>query len=75
MAHSIHDIGVASRIGSYSDSIETAPNLRWLITSGTPGLPKAGELPTDITDQSELAWDHIIAMLTKARMDVGEVIE
>ena len=75
MPHTIHDIGVANRIGAYSDCIEAAPNLRWLITSGTPGLPKAGELSTDITDQSELAWDHLIMMLRKARMDVGDIVK
>jgi hypothetical protein len=38
MAHTIHDVGVASQIGSYSDAIEAKPNLRWLMTSGTPGF-------------------------------------
>jgi len=28
MNHKIHDIGVASQIGKYSDAIEAAPNLR-----------------------------------------------
>jgi transposase len=43
MAHTIHDIGVASQIGSYSDAIEAKPNLRWLMTSGTPGLTLNGD--------------------------------
>jgi|SRR6516162_7108674 hypothetical protein len=38
MYHTIHDIGVASQIASYSDAIEVNPKLRWLLTSGTPGL-------------------------------------
>ena len=38
MSHTIHDIGVASQIGKYSDAIEVGANLRWLVTSGTPGL-------------------------------------
>ena len=38
MAHTIHDIGVASQIGSYSDAIEAKPNLRWLMTSERPAL-------------------------------------
>jgi hypothetical protein len=28
MKHKIHDVGVANQMGSYSDAIETAPNLR-----------------------------------------------
>ena len=55
MTHKIHDIGVAARIGTYSDCIEASPNQRWLFTSGTPGMDAAGELPGDITAQAELA--------------------
>ena len=44
MAHTIiHDIGVASQIGSYSDAIEAKANLRWLMTSGMPGLTVNGD--------------------------------
>ena len=42
MTHTIHDIAVAKQIGAYSDAIETKSNLRWLYTSGTPGLSEAG---------------------------------
>ncbi len=45
MTHTIHDIGVASLIAAYSDAIEARPNLRWLLTSGTPGLSTTGDLP------------------------------
>ncbi|HET7881907.1 MAG TPA: hypothetical protein VFL55_13565 [Acetobacteraceae bacterium] len=68
MPHTIHDIGVAKQIGAYSDAIETAPNLRWLMTSGTPGLSIGGDLPKDITGQAELAWKHILNVLEKAGM-------
>src|SRR6516225_12229285 len=76
MAHTIHDIGVASQIGSYSDAIEAKPNLRWLITSGTPGLAVNGDgLPKDITGQAELAWQHIIGILGKANMSVTDIVK
>jgi 2-iminobutanoate/2-iminopropanoate deaminase len=75
MAHTIHNIGVASQIGAYSDSIEAAPNLRWLITSGTPGLSKTGELPAEITGQAELAWEHIVGMLDQSRMTVSDIVK
>jgi enamine deaminase RidA (YjgF/YER057c/UK114 family) len=75
MAHTIHDIGVASQIGLYSDSIEAAPNLRWLITSGTPGLSTSGELPADIAGQAELAWEHILHMLDQARMTASDIVK
>jgi enamine deaminase RidA (YjgF/YER057c/UK114 family) len=75
MTHQIHDIGVAARIGTYSDAVEAAPNQRWLFTSGTPGMDAAGELPDDITAQAELAWGHILAMLDRAGMAVGDLVK
>ncbi len=75
MAHKIHDIGVASQIGAYSDAIEAAPNLRWLMTSGTPGLATSGELPTDIVGQSELAWKHILRILEQSGMTVADLVK
>jgi 2-iminobutanoate/2-iminopropanoate deaminase len=75
MTHKIHDIGVAARIGTYSDAIEAAPNQRWLFTSGTPGMDAAGELPADITAQAELAWGHILKMLGLAGMSVHDLVK
>ena len=57
MLHNIvHNVGIASQIGSYSDAIEVPPGARWLLTSGTPGLALDGGLPADINGQAELAW-------------------
>jgi 2-iminobutanoate/2-iminopropanoate deaminase len=75
MPHKVNNIGVARQIGKYSDAIEAAPNLRWLMTSGTPGLSEAGDLPADITGQAELAWKHIIKMLEQADMAVGDIVK
>ena len=75
MTHTIHDISVANQIGRYSDSVEAAPHLRWLMTSGTPGLAMNGDLPKDIAGQSELAWEHIIRMLDKAGMTLADVVK
>ena len=75
MPHTNHDIGVARQIGNYSDAVEAKPNLRWLMTSGTPGLSEAGKLPVDITGQAELAWEHLIRMLERAGMTVADVVK
>ena len=75
MSHTIYDIGVANQIGSYSDAIEARPNLRWLMTSGTPGFADANEVPTDITGQSELAWENVLRVLTKADMTVQDIVK
>ena len=75
MPHTIHDIGVASQIGDYSDAIEAGPNLRWLVTSGTPGLSTTGDLPDDIEGQARLAWEHVARMLERAGMTVADVVK
>lgn len=76
MTHiSVHNVGVAKQIGAYSDAIETRANVRWLHTSGTPGLGASGALPQDITGQAELAWKHVIVLLQNARMTVADVVK
>jgi enamine deaminase RidA (YjgF/YER057c/UK114 family) len=75
MKHTIHDIGVARQIRAYSDAIEVGPNLRWLLTSGTPGLATDGDLPKDISGQTELAWKHVISMLERAGMTVADIVK
>ena len=75
MTHKFHQIGVAARIGQYSDAVEAAANQRWLFTSGTPGMDAAGELPADITTQAELAWGHILKMLDAAGMSVHDLVK
>ena len=69
MTLTIHDIGVATQIGRYSDSVEVSGNVRWLYTSGTPGLGSDGTLPADITGQAEIAWQHIVDHAGEGRND------
>jgi 2-iminobutanoate/2-iminopropanoate deaminase len=75
MANKIHNVGVASQIGTYSDAVEAPPNARWLVTAGTPGLATDGSVPADITGQAEIAWGHIVAMLEKAGMTIHDVVK
>ena len=75
MSHIIREIGVSHQIGKYSDAVEVRPNLRWLFTSGTPGLEIDGTLPTDITGQTEVAWKHILRMLKLANMTPADVVK
>jgi 2-iminobutanoate/2-iminopropanoate deaminase len=75
MTITFHDIGVARQIGRYSDAAEVGGNLRWLLTSGTPGLSVDGDLPSDITGQAELAWQHILTMLARADMTVNDLVK
>ncbi len=69
------DVGVASKLGKYSDAVLSGDGQRWLYTSGTPGLAADGSLPTDFETQARLAWSHVMAMLDAAGMDVGDIVK
>jgi enamine deaminase RidA (YjgF/YER057c/UK114 family) len=75
MANTIHDIGVASQIGTYSDGVEVPAKARWLCTAGTPGLAPDGSLAPGIVGQAEAAWSHVVTMLEKAGMTIGDVVK
>lgn len=75
MANKIHNIGIAAQIGACSDAVETDSNMRWLFTSATPGLQMNGDLPSDIAGQADLAWKHIIRMLSRAEMTIANVVK
>jgi 2-iminobutanoate/2-iminopropanoate deaminase len=75
MNHKIHDVGAAKHIGQYSDAIETQSGLRWLHTSGTPGVSEDGSIPEGIEAQSRLAWGYILAALSKARMTSADLVK
>jgi 2-iminobutanoate/2-iminopropanoate deaminase len=67
--NTIHDLGVASQIGKYSDAVEAACPGRRLFLSGTPGLMPDGRLPETFEEQAEEAWKNVFALL--ARADIG----
>jgi len=69
------NVGVAEKLGKYSDAIQTSSGARWLYTSGTPGLNEDGTLPADFESQARLAWKSIIAMLHAADMDVDNIVK
>ncbi len=69
------DVGVARKLGKYSDAVLTAEGRRWLHTSGTPGLATDGSLPPDFETQARFAWTHVMAMLDAAGMDIGDIVK
>ena len=75
MSHKIHNVGAAKHIGRYSDAVETAPGLRWLHTSGTPGVAEDGTIPKGIEAQSRLAWGYILKALESARMTAADLVK
>jgi 2-iminobutanoate/2-iminopropanoate deaminase len=73
--NTIHDIGIASQIGKYSDGMEVTSPHRLLFLSGTPGLTAAGNLPGTFEEQAEQAWSNIVTLLDKAGMGPQNLVK
>jgi 2-iminobutanoate/2-iminopropanoate deaminase len=71
----IHDIGVASHIGKYSDAVESTCPGRLLFLSGTPGLTPDGQLPSTFEEQAEQAWKNVFALLERAGMGPEHLVK
>jgi 2-iminobutanoate/2-iminopropanoate deaminase len=71
----IHDIGVASQIGKYSDATEASGTGRLLFISGTPGLTPEGQLPDTFEEQAEQAWKNVLAVLSRANMGPEHLVK
>lgn len=75
MPNVLHDIGIAARIGTYSDAVEVAPGARWLALSGTPGMAPDGSIPSSFEEQAELAWTNVCAALDTAGLHVHDLVK
>jgi enamine deaminase RidA (YjgF/YER057c/UK114 family) len=69
------DIGVAQKIGTYSDGVEAPASARWVFTAGTPGLMPDGTYPEGVTAQAEQAWKNVLAILAQAGMGVNDLVK
>ncbi len=73
--NTIHDIGIASQIGRYSDGMQVTSPRRLLFISGTPGLTADGNLPGTFEGQAEQAWENVLALLDKAGMGPHHLVK
>ena len=70
-----HQVGVSQHIGNYSDAAVASPNMRWLHTSGTPGIDASGATPEGIVAQAELVWQNIFATLKAGGMTPEDLVK
>ncbi|MGQ0579256.1 MAG: RidA family protein [Betaproteobacteria bacterium] len=69
------NIGVAQKIGTYSDGAEVPANSKLAFVSGTPGMLPDGSYPRGITAQAEQAWKNVLAILAEAGMGVKDLVK
>ena len=69
------NVGVAAKIGKYSDAVEIRAGARQLHISGTPGIRKDGTIPDDFSEQADLAWRNLIEILHASGMGVENLVK
>ena len=69
------NIGVAQKIGTYSDGVAVPADAKWVFVSGTPGMLPDGSYPDGITAQAEQAWKNLLAILAQAGMGVKDLVK
>jgi enamine deaminase RidA (YjgF/YER057c/UK114 family) len=69
------NVGVAARIGKYSDAVLVENARRQLHVSGTPGIRKDGGIPSSFAEQADLAWRNLIEILDAAGMGVHNLVK
>ena len=70
------EVGVAARVGTYSDAVEISAGKRIVYVSGTPGIDSDnGDLPENFEEQAELAWINVTRILAEADMGVEDIVK
>ena len=69
------NIGVAQKIGTYSDGVAVPADAKWVFVSGTPGMLPDGSYPDGISAQAEQAWKNVLAILAQAGMGVKDLVK
>lgn len=65
---------VAAPFSRYSHGVEVAAE-RWLLISGQVGVDRDGRLAEGAVAQMDQAWRNILAILTEAGMDAGNLVK
>lgn len=66
---------IAPPFSHYSHGASAPANARWLYISGQVGVTPAGVVPDDPTQQIELAWDNLFAVLADAGMTTTNLVK
>jgi 2-iminobutanoate/2-iminopropanoate deaminase len=67
-------VGVYPAVGDYIHALEVRGASRMLFVAGTMGLDPGGVAGATLTDQLELIWSNIRAILASANMTIDNVV-
>ncbi len=66
---------VCPPVGLYSQAILTAGVGRWLHISGQIGVRPDGKLADGFSEQADVAWSNVLAILRAADMDAADLVK
>jgi 2-iminobutanoate/2-iminopropanoate deaminase len=66
--------GIYPAVGDYVHALEVRGAERLLFVAGTMGLDQDGEAGATLTDQLDLIWSNIRAILASAEMTIDNVV-
>jgi 2-iminobutanoate/2-iminopropanoate deaminase len=66
---------IAAPLGAYSHAIEAPGSGRWLHIAGQIGIRANGSLGLTFTEQADIAWSNLVAILADAGMGVNDLVK
>jgi 2-iminobutanoate/2-iminopropanoate deaminase len=66
---------IAAPNGVYSHGVVVPANARWLYVAGQTGKRPDGSVPASVEEQTEVAWQNILAVLAEGGMGVADIVK
>lgn len=66
---------IAGPFATYAHGVEFSGPVRWLFGAGQTGVAGDGTVPESITEQAELVWHNIKAVLAEADMTIDDIVQ
>ncbi|MGL5447846.1 MAG: RidA family protein [Rhabdaerophilum sp.] len=66
---------IAAPASRYAHGVVHSARARRLVISGQIGQRIDGTIPDDLTEQMEIAWDNLTAVLAEAGMNIADLIK
>ncbi len=74
MARALNPAGIRAPFGRYSHGMAVAPAGRMVFCSGQLGVAPDDRVPDTVSEQAELCFSNIAAILAEAGLDFGDVV-
>ncbi|MFO6464216.1 RidA family protein [Jannaschia sp. KMU-145] len=67
--------GICAPTSHYHHALFVEPGAAWMMLSGQMGQRRDGSCPERMTEQSELAWQNVLAILSERGLGIENVVK